>query len=391
MMMLYYANIIQYSLFLLFDFMASISVYAQRMKEIRSYMRDHHLDAVVISSLSHIRYCTQFSGSSALILVERDHVHFLTDGRYTEQVKHELAPIRGLKKHITRQPWTLLAELGVLANIHTVGFQAHHTSVAAKQAVQKILRKNNIKQTWKPVGMLLEKICQVKSPQETALMQSAATIACTVYEYILGWIRPGMTEQDIATEIAYQTRKHGSEADAFDIIVASGERGALPHGRATHKSIHKGDMITLDFGCRIRGFHSDMTRTFALGKPSDEMRKIYEVVLSAQERAVASAHKAIDQSMTGRDLDRVARSCIEHAGYGPYFNHNTGHGLGLDVHEPPAIAESGTARLCAGSVITIEPGIYVPKLGGVRIEDDVLLHKNGCEILTHSPKGLIIV
>jgi Xaa-Pro aminopeptidase len=200
-------------------------------------------------------------------------------------------------------------------------------------------------------------------------------------------IKPGMTELEISAEISYLHKKHGAHNDAFDVIVASGVRGSLPHGTATSKTIENGEFITLDFGCVVDGYHSDMTRTICIGTPTAEMKKIYRIVLDAQQKA----SDAVRSGISSKKIDEIARKHIQSRGYGKYFGHSVGHGVGLEIHELPRVAPKSKERLTTGNVITIEPGIYIPKKFGVRIEDTVVVRERGCEVLTGSPKELIII
>jgi Xaa-Pro aminopeptidase len=238
-------------------------------------------------------------------------------------------------------------------------------------------------------GDLVRDLSAIKTEKDIASIRKAANIAAKVYREILDVVVPGMRELDVAAEISYRGRLHGSEGDAFDIIVASGKRSALPHGRATSKKIANGEMVTLDFGCIVDGFNSDMTRTFAVGEPGDEARAVYRTVYDAERAGVATARAGI----SARQLDQVCRDVIDEAGYGPNFNHSTGHGLGLEVHEYPAVAARSPEdlKLKAGMVVTIEPGIYLPGKFGVRIEDDVVIEEGGCRELTSPTRQLIIV
>jgi len=209
----------------------------------------------------------------------------------------------------------------------------------------------------------------------------------TVFKKILDSIRPGVRECDIAAEISYWHRKLGAECDAFDPIVASGKRGALPHARASEKIIRTGDMVVLDFGCQYRGYHSDLTRTIAVGKISAQMKKVYSIVLEAQRKAIDSVRSGVK----ARSVDAVARRHIRTCGFGRNFIHSLGHGLGIRIHESLRLSIVSKDVLQKGNVVTVEPGIYLPAYGGIRIEDDIVVRDNGCDILTTSPKELIIV
>ncbi len=228
----------------------------------------------------------------------------------------------------------------------------------------------------------------IKTDDEIDAIRKATQIGDKTFSQVIEMIKPGVTELDIAAEIAYWSRKYGSEGDAFDIIVSSGERTSMPHARATEKKIKKAELITLDFGCKYKGFNSDMTRTVAVGRVSTEMQKIYEIVRAAQQRTIEKARPGIN----GRELDNVARDYITLHGYGSKFGHSTGHGLGIEVHETPLIAQRGERFILEpGMVFTIEPGVYIENVGGVRIEDDVVVHADGVETLTNSPKELLVL
>jgi Xaa-Pro aminopeptidase len=355
-----------------------------RIHALRRVLEHKRLDGFVVTNLTHIRYLTNFSGSNALLLVLPNALHLFTDGRYAEQIKTELYPLAGLRTHITRTTWMYVQEQMLVAGTHRLGFDASAMSYAAVRTMRKHCRPTR----FVPCRQILEPLMMVKTPEEVSHIKAAADIAAEVYNVVLEIVKPGISEHDLAAELSYQARKRGSEGDAFDIIVASGVRGALPHGRASKKILQRGELVTIDFGCRVQGFHSDMTRTFALGKPNDFDASIYALVLEANTRAIDQARAGL----TCKSLDAVARDIISAAGYGEAFEHSLGHGLGLDVHEPPTVSwRFPRVRLPEGAVITIEPGVYVPNRCGVRIEDDVWLRADGCEVLTHSPKELIIV
>jgi len=346
-------------------------------------MRKRSLDAVIVSHLPHVRYLSGFSGSAGFLLVLPRRALLVTDARYTEQATNEVG--RNASCFIwSRAPYRELLEDGVIAPGMIVGFQEASTTVAQLEAMKQALKKVKLIGT----GNLVRDLTLVKTDDEVASIARAAALADRVYRDALEMVRPGMREDRLAAEMSYRGRLYGSEDDAFDIIVASGTRGALPHGRASSKKIRKGELVTLDFGCTVNGFHSDMTRTFAVGRPTPEARKIYDVVLESEQRGVAAARAG----MTNHALDEVCRMIIRDAGYGAEFGHGTGHGLGLDVHEAPGVSYKAEATtLLAGMVVTIEPGIYLPGRLGVRIEDDVLITSTGRRVLTRSPRELIVV
>ncbi|MCE7933379.1 MAG: aminopeptidase P family protein [Chlorobi bacterium CHB2] len=353
-----------------------------RLALLRASMKKQNLDGLLVTHLPHIRYISGFSGSSGQLLLTRRGAWFITDFRYQEQAAAELRP--DFKTIITSTPHETIAEKKLIREGMKIGFQDSYTTVAALAALRKKFRKVK----FAPTGAMVTKTSMVKTPDEVAAIRTAADIAARVYQEILGIVKPGMRENEVAMEISYLGKKFGSQGDAFDIIVASGPRGALPHGRASTKKIKSGELVTLDFGCIHNGFNSDMTRTFAVGKPSPLARKIYDIVLNAEQAGVNAARAG----MTGKELDDVCRNLITEAGYGDKFGHSTGHGLGIEVHEQPGVSfRSEKQILPEGAVVTIEPGIYLPDQLGVRIEDDVLLTATGCTVLTSSPRELIIV
>jgi len=353
-----------------------------RISRLQSQLRERALDAVLVSHLPHVRYLAGFSGSAGVLLVTAEKAHFVTDFRYQEQIAQELvAEVKGI---IDRAPYERMIADKLIEPGMTVGFQESYISVALLDSMKMQLKKVKFERT----GAMVSALTAIKTPEEIGHIKKAADIAAKVFKDVLTIAKPGVREDELAAEISYLGRKYGSEGDAFDIIVASGPRGALPHGRASKKKIRKGEMVTLDFGCIYNGFNSDMTRTFALGTPSDEARKIYQIVLEAEQKGVKSARAG----MTAKALDDVCRDHIKAAGYDEEFGHSTGHGLGIEVHEAPAVSfrDQGTV-LQENMVVTIEPGIYLPGRCGVRIEDDVVLTANGCKSLTTSPRELIIL
>lgn len=357
----------------------------RRLEHIRTALCRKKLDGLIVSGLTNIRYLTGFSGSSALLIILPDALHFFTDSRYAEQAQTELFPLPGLTIHSTRELWKFIGEQKLLAGCQILGFEAGKVTFATVQLMRKHLKPARLR----PCSGIIEEQTAIKAPEEVECIRRAADIGAAVFEYILNFVKPGMMEKDVAAEISYQAKKWGSEGDAFDIIVASGVRGALPHGRASTKRLEQGELVTLDFGCTVQGFHSDLTRTFALGTPNDTQVKIYELVLEANKRAIQRVHGGL----LATHIDGFARSVITDAGYGEYFVHSLGHGLGLDVHESPSVsAFARRVRVPVGAVITIEPGVYLPGQCGVRIEDDVWLSEQSCEVLTgKAPKECIIV
>ena len=237
------------------------------------------------------------------------------------------------------------------------------------------------------VSTNIDHLRMIKDEEEIRNIKKATNIASKCYNHILDFVKPGMKEITVSNEMIRYMKEEGASKEAFDFIVASGKRGAMPHGTASNKTIKEGEFVTLDYGCVYNGYCSDITRSFMVGEASKEMKKIYNIVKKAQMLAV----KAVKAGVRASDIDKVARDYITSKGYGKYFSHSTGHGVGIEVHDPIAISKNSDLVLEENMVITIEPGIYIPSLGGIRIEDDVLVNKDGCEILTKATKKLISV
>lgn len=354
---------------------------ARRLSVVRQHVAALKLDALLVTFLPHVRYLTGFSGSNACCVITPRRQVLVTDGRYKVQVRSE---VKGFDLFIARA--SLFQELSarrILPAKGRIGFNAAHMTVAEMENLKSLFGSARFLKTRDIVGS----VASVKDETEIRSIREAAAISDSVFRSIVHRIKEGVTELDIAAELVHQHRKLGAEADAFEPIVASGKRGCLPHARATGKRIRRGELVTLDFGCRLNGYHSDLTRTVAVGKPGPALKTIYQTVKDAQQRAVDAARAG----MRAKDLDAVARERIRKAGFARFFTHSLGHGLGLQVHEGPRVSALSTDLLQPGNVITIEPGIYVPGVGGVRIEDDVVIRDRHADILTHSPRELMIL
>jgi Xaa-Pro aminopeptidase len=356
-----------------------------RLARLQRTVRDHGLDALVVTHLPNINYLIGYTGSNGILVVPaQGKPHFFTDFRYKSQVKIEVA---GAKISIVDREKQLLdafVEKQLFSDFDAVGFEEYKCPYHVYDFIRKKFR--HLKLVAK--REMVEQMTMIKTDDEIGAIAKAAAIGDQVFEKILDVIKPGVTELEVSAEISYQAKKLGGEGDAFEVIVASGERTALPHGIATDRKIKKNELVTIDFGCRYKGFNSDMTRTVSVGKVSTELQKIYDIVRVAQERAVEKAKPGIN----GRELDNVARDYITLHGYGSKFGHGTGHGIGIEVHEVPIIAQRGERFILEpGMVFTIEPGIYVDGIGGVRIEDDVLITTEGCTVLNKTTKDLIVL
>ncbi|WP_124727195.1 M24 family metallopeptidase [Staphylospora marina] len=353
-----------------------------RIDRLRRLMSGRGIEAVLISHPVNRRYLSGFTGSSGVALITASDAVLITDFRYVSQVK-EQSPHMTLVEHASASLLQTVAEECRKRDVKELAFEEHHLTFAQHRALEDAL--GGIK--LRPVGTLTEELRMIKDEAEIQIIRDAAKIADQAFEGILKELRPGMRERDVALRLEVMMREMGASSSSFDIIVASGKRSALPHGKASDKVLEKGDLVTLDFGACYRGYVSDLTRTVALGEPGEKAREIYGIVLEAQVKAV----EAIRPGITGVEADAVARDYIREKGYGDYFGHGTGHGIGLEVHEGPTLSIRGDTVLVPGMIVTVEPGIYLPDFGGVRIEDDVLVTDAGYEVLTHSPKELILL
>jgi Xaa-Pro aminopeptidase len=352
-----------------------------RTVALRSRMRENALDALIVTSLAAVRYLTGFSGSNALAVVTARSAYFVSDSRYRLQSAGE---VRSFRRIIGRRG--LLEDAAAaraLRGCRTAGFESDALTFSQYRTLRKLFPGISFRAT----SGIVESLALVKDPEEIACIEQAASIADGVFSDVLPSIRAGATELDIASEISWLNRRRGGESDAFEVIVASGPRGALPHARPTARKIRKGEFVLLDFGSTVRGYSSDLTRTVALGRVPRRLREAYRAVLEANQTASAAARGG----MAARTLDALARTSIRRSGFGRYFVHSLGHGLGLRVHERPAVSPLSRDVLEPGSVITIEPGVYIPGVGGVRIEDDVVIGETGCRLLTRSERDLIVL
>lgn len=358
-----------------------MSRHADRVARLRAILKKQQLDGLIITSLTHLQYLLGFTGTNGIGVFGRRTTAFVTDSRYRAQSARQ---VRNARRYITQRPLLeALAEHACLKRDTIVGFESHHLTFQQ----YRVLRRTFPRVTFIPTTGLVEQLLLVKDPTELAALREAMRITDEVFGELLGIMKAGMREKDVAAEISYRHRMHGADADAFDPIVAGGERGAQPHARAGDRALHRGELVTLDFGCTVKGYHSDLTRTVAIGRPTPRAKEIHSVVREAQAAALDAARGG----MAAHELDGVARRVITDAGHGAAFSHSLGHGLGLHIHERPRISALSKDTLTPGSVITIEPGIYIPGWGGVRIEDDILLTTTGCSVLTTAPRDLLVL
>lgn len=341
------------------------------------------LDALLVTHLPDVRYLSGFTGSNAALVLLDGRAVLFTDGRYTVQAKTEVA---GTRVVIAKKPAVVAAcEWMEAAEIRRCGFDAAQTTVAALEGMRKAVSARVRRGMFVAAGPLVARLREVKDAEEIAAIRKAALLGCRLFDGMLSFMQLGLTEVAVAAELEHAARLAGAEAMSFDTIVASGERSALPHGRATQTKLPKRGFVTLDFGVVVDGYCSDMTRTVHMGKAQPGEREVYDSVLEAQEAAVAK----VAPGVTAGEVDEAARSVLRRAGLDKYFTHSTGHGVGLEIHEGPRLAAKQTQVLEQGMVVTIEPGVYMPGRFGVRIEDMVLVTAAGGEVLTPSVKAWI--
>jgi len=351
-----------------------------KLMKLREQMQKRELDSLLVTNPYNLRFITGFTGTAGLALITPNDAWFITDFRYTEQAGEQVTEFK-----VVQAQKGLIDEVARIAGeaaVERLAFEQDYMTFATYSQYQEKLSA-----TLEPVSGLIEKLRMVKSPEELEVLKAAAKIADDAFEHICGYIKAGMTELQVSNELEFFMRSQGATSSSFDIIVASGLRSALPHGVASDKKIEQGDLITLDFGALYNGYVSDITRTVAVGEPSDKLKEIYQVVLDSQVLAL----EKIKPGMTGIEADAIARDYINSKGYGEAFGHSTGHGIGLEVHEGPGLSFRSETVLEPGMAVTVEPGIYLPGIGGVRIEDDILITETGNERLTHSSKELRIL
>ena len=336
---------------------------------------------MVVTHLPDVRYLTGFTGSSATLGVTRRAARMFTDARYATQAAEE---VKGARVEIVSNSAAVSAVqwLAAQPGVEKAGYDAAHTTVAELARWRAALPGRLRRGFFTP---LVEDLRTLKDSDEIAVMTEAAQLGCTLFDRILRMVRPGVSEIDVAAELEHQARLLGAEGMSFETIAAAGARSAMPHGRATANPLPRRGFLTLDFGVILKGYCSDMTRTVYLGTPGTEERRAYSAVLEAQEAAVA----AVTAGAVCGDVDEAARSVLRREGLAEAFTHSTGHGVGLEIHEPPRIGSGQKTRLQPGMVITIEPGIYLEGRFGIRIEDMVAVTRTGGQVLTPAPKALI--
>ena len=353
---------------------------SQRLANLRQIMSREGLDLLLVGQPENRRYLSGFTGSDGVLLVTEDRAMLAADFRYYEQVKMQ-APDFELVRVGTDMVASLAAQVRELGP-KRLGFESHAVTVETYEKWRSAISDPE----WVPTSKLVEELRVIKDAHELADLEEAVRIADQAMAHIQEWLRPGVTERELAWELEVYMRTHGAEKLSFDTILASGPNGAMCHAVPTDRPIQVGDPIIIDMGALYEGYCSDMTRSFCLGTASDQYRQVWDTVLQAQ----LATEEAVKPGMTGIQMDAVARDIIYGAGYEGKFGHGLGHGVGLAIHEPPRASRTSTDVLSAGMVLTVEPGIYVPGWGGVRLEDMVVLTDDGCRVLTQAPKVPVV-
>lgn len=353
-----------------------------RINQLRKACKKANLDGLILTDLNHVRYASGFTGTAGLLIISPGGAEFFTDSRYTIQASQQ---VKGAKiAQVNGEAIRALKDFPHLNKVnHRYGVSMDALSVSGRDRLQHSLPDSLLI----PADGLFEELGWVKDSTEIAAIKKAVRISDTAFERILNLIQPGIRERELAAELEYQMIMLGSEKPAFESIVASGHRSAMPHGVASAKKVEKGDFITFDFGATVDGYVSDITRTIVVGKATSRQKKIYNLVLKAQLAGI----RKVRSGVAAQAVDKACRDIISRAGYGKRFGHGTGHGIGFLIHTGPRISPKSPDKLKPGNVITIEPGIYIDGWGGVRIEDDVLVTRNGRQVLNKAEKKLLEV
>ncbi|QEM68644.1 aminopeptidase P family protein [Geobacter sp. FeAm09] len=351
-----------------------------RRSHLARLFEDHSLDCILFTNLHNIRYLCGFTGTEGALLLTRDRGWFLCDSRYTTQASGEVWDAE------VREFTAKLETIAALVKEHgfsRMGFEAAHTTVAFFKSLSTALAGHELV----ALGGELDDIRCCKDADELQRLSEVAALSSAALMAIRPLLKPGVKEAEVALELEMEMRRRGADGRAFDFIVASGVRGAMPHGIASGKALQAGELVTIDFGAVKDGYYSDETVTVAIGDLDERQRAIHEIVRTAHDMAIA----AVKPGIPCKELDAVAREYIRECGYGDYFGHGLGHGVGLEIHEKPVLSPRSEAVAAEGMVFTIEPGIYIPGFGGVRIEDTVAVTAGGCRVLTGTPKDLYLL
>ena len=359
----------------------SENVILNRIAKLREGLKNKNIDAALICKKENCTYLSGFNGGDSFLVISQEQALLVTDFRYVEQAE-EQAPLYKVVQ-FERDLLAKLSEILKSLDVKNLGFEEGYVTYKMYFDFKDKLEVSQLV----PLEGVVESLRLVKDQDEINVIKKAVEIADNAFSHIIKYIKPGVTELEIAAELEYFMKKQGGKGPSFEIIVASGERASMPHGTASEKKIAQGDVITLDYGVIYRDYCSDMTRTVFLGQPNEELKNIYNIVLDAQIKALNGAIAGI----LGKEIDLIARDIISSGGFEKNFGHGLGHGVGLEIHEEPRLSPAGNKIMEDGMVVTVEPGIYVAGLGGVRIEDMIVINRDKPIILTKSSKELLII
>ena len=361
--------------------------YKGRQRRLRESLPSNRLDGLLVTHLPNIRYLCGFTGSAGALLVSDAKSVLFTDGRYRTQARAEVQGgkvVIGKKGPLAACAEWLRANKSRSRMRRRIGIESEHFTVAERSRLAAMVPRDSL---LRPAPALIERSRTVKDAEEIEQIRSAVLLGADLFDVILKTMRPRVTESEVAAELEYAARKAGAEGMSFPTIIAGGTRSSLPHGRASEATIPSRGFVVCDFGVILAGYCSDMTRTMHVGRPTSEARRIYEAVRQAQQAAI----EAVQPGVTAGEVDQAARKLLKKSNLDRYFTHSTGHGVGLEIHEPPRIATGQEEILHPGMVITIEPGVYIPGKFGVRIEDMVVVTERGCQVLTPTSKRMIVL
>ena len=356
------------------------SIYSKRQQNLRMVLDERGLDGMLITNLTNVRYISGFTGSAASCLITPEGQYFVTDGRYIEQSKTQ---VKGFERFIDMNSHlSQIKDNNLNPNGFKLAFEGDHMSYALYENMISMFPNTN----WENSSMILEDLAAVKDDHELECIRTAVEVTDKVYEEILPMLRPGFTEKQVANTLVSKYREY-AEGEAYSPIVATGPNGALPHAIPTDREFQNGDFIVIDAAAKYGGYHADMTRTPVVGKATEKHKEVYSIVKEAQQRGCDIAKAGVPC----KEVDAATREYIGEMGYGKYYTHGTGHGLGLEIHTSPRFSPQSEQVLEVNNVMTIEPGIYLAGWGGVRIEDDIIIGKDDCEILNQTTKDLVVL
>jgi Xaa-Pro aminopeptidase len=357
---------------------------ASRLGRLRSELEGAGVDALLVTRLPNVRYLTGFTGSAGAVLVGADAALFVTDGRYIEQSHDQLgaAAVEASIEIAPTQADQRRVLTAAVASYGRIGLEAHGVSWAQQRSYADWFADAELV----PTEHLVEELRAVKEPGEVARIHAACAIADAALADVVPRLHEGISERAFALALELAMRERGASGTSFDTIVASGPNGSKPHARPTNRTIEPNELVVIDFGCIVDGYCSDMTRTVSAGQPTADAQRVWDVVAASQR----AGRDAVRAGVACRDVDAASRAVIDDAGWGAAFAHGTGHGVGLEIHEAPRVAATADGTLVPGNVVTVEPGVYLPGIGGVRIEDTVVVTDAGADALTAFPKQLVI-